>query len=226
MRRGGWLSVMIVAGVTATSLILSAGNTSPSRHADIQLSGPQISGGMSLAEALATRRSQRSFQDRPLSREQVSQLCWAAQGVTDKERGKRTAPSALALYPMHVFVVDGSGAYEYLPREHGLRGMDLEDALGRLRAAAGQASVASAPLSMVIAMEPAILEEKCGANAERYSLLEAGHVAQNVLLQATALGLASVPVGGMNEEKITEALKLPAGVRPVYLLPLGYAAKD
>jgi SagB-type dehydrogenase family enzyme len=176
---------------------------------------------MSLVEALAQRRSQRSFADKPLSSEQIGQLCWAAQGITDEARGLRTAPSAMALYAIQVFVVDGSGLYEYVPSSHLLRRLDLEGALQKLRSAAGQKAVGSAPVSMILAMDPGRLEARCPEKAERYSLLEAGHVAQNVLLQATALKLVSVPMGGVDETKLGEALNLPTGLRPVYVLPLG-----
>ncbi len=226
MRRSRWLLSIIVAGLIATPLMLSADNSLPSGRSEIRLPDPEVSGGMSLTESLGKRRSHKSFQEKPLSQDHISQLCWAAQGITNKKSGKRTAPSAMALYPMHVFVVDADGAYEYQPQEHALHTMNVEDAVGRLRAAVGQASVKSAPLCMVLAMEPDRLKPRCGKNAERYSLLEAGHVAQNVLLQAAALGLGSVPVGGIDEGKVSEALSLPAGIRPVYVLPLGYPVKD
>jgi SagB-type dehydrogenase family enzyme len=180
---------------------------------------------MALTEALAKRRSARSFQNKPLSRDQVSQLCWAAQGITDRQSGKRTAPSAHALYAMHVFIVDTDGAFEYRPEDHSLQKMTVEDAFARLRTAAGQDSVKSAPACMVLAIEPDRLKTRCGEKAEQYSLLEAGHVAQNVLLQATALGLVSVPAGGIDERKVGEALNLPPGIRPVYALPIGSPAR-
>lgn len=89
-----------------------------------------------------------------------------------------------------------------------------------------QPSVRSAPICLVVAMDVARLTAKFKEHAERYCLLEAGHIAQNVLLQATALGLAGVPVGGADETKTSAALKLPERLRPVYLLPVGYPAKE
>jgi SagB-type dehydrogenase family enzyme len=193
---------------------------------EIRLPAPQTTGGMSLAEALAKRRSQRSFQDKPLSAAQISQLCWAAQGITEPERGHRTAPSAKALYPIHVFVVDKKGTWEYSPKNHGLIRTAGLETFDELKSAIGQSSVRTAPVFMVLAMEPAILETKLPKGAERYSFLEAGHVAQNVLLQATAVNLVSVPIGGIDEDKVAAALDLPAGQRPVYVLPLGYSSEQ
>jgi SagB-type dehydrogenase family enzyme len=179
-------------------------------------------GGMSLTEALAKRRSCSSYADRPLTPAQLGQLCWAAQGITEPLRGLRTAPSAMALYAIRVYIVDAAGLREYMPKGHLLRTLRTDNVFADLRVAIGKpAGLGGAPAAMVVAMHLAPMEERAGARAERYALLEAGHVAQNVLLQATALGLGSVPVGGLDEAKVAAALGLPDGIRPVYVLPLG-----
>jgi SagB-type dehydrogenase family enzyme len=224
MTRSSILVWASLAFVFASPFILSAA-THPQSDGTIAVPLPQArtEGGMSLTEALATRRSHRSFDGRPLSVEQISQLCWAALGITDKQGGLRTAPSALKLYAVRVYFVDGRGASEYMPESHALQGLELDAAVERLRATLGNGSLREAPAFIVLAIDPGRLQPRCGEKAERYSLLEAGHVCQNVLLQATALGLASVPVGGIDEAKAAEALKLPSAVRPVYAIPLGYA---
>ncbi len=178
---------------------------------------------MGLAEVLKRRRSRREFSGKSLSLAQVAQLCWAAQGITDDIQGFRTAPSAGALYPITVFVVDTNGVYEYEPAGHALRQAAAGDLRGKLQAAAlDQPCVGEAPLCLVIAVDVARTASKYGSRAERYCLLEAGHVAQNVLLQATALGLAGVPVGAFDHRRVASTLALPPNLRPVYLLPLGY----
>ena len=189
---------------------------------DIVLPPPSPMGGMSLTEALATRRSVRAFTDKAVTMEQISQLCWAAQGITDQPSGGRTAPSAKALYAATIYVVKKDGSFEYLPGPHVLRPLGGAEAIGNLRGACWQPSVGSAPMTLVLAINVERLKGRCGKDAEKYSLMEAGHVAQNVLLQATALGLASVPVGGADEAAIARALAIPAPQRPVYLLPIGY----
>lgn len=202
-------------------------DTSPAvQQAEIRLPKPETGRGMSLAEALNKRRSVRSFSDQSLSTEEISQLCWAAQGITQQERGLRTAPSALALFPVRIFVVERTGLSEYQPRSHSLRRLVKGNGLETLRAVAKQGPVASAPFCMILTIDVQRMVPRCGDRAERYSLLESGHIAQNVLLQATALGLASVPVGGVDEAKISMTMKLPAGLRPVYLLPIGHAKRN
>jgi SagB-type dehydrogenase family enzyme len=224
--RRGMLRAAICA--TAAGLVMLPGTittraTPESPPEDVALPPPVTTGGMSLNEALSRRRSQREFTGRGMTPEQLSQLCWAAQGITEPVKGLRTAPSALALYSVAVYVVNAQGIFEYLPKTHVLRRLRGAEAMPELRAAMNAPSASTAPVCMVLAMDTGPLETRAGRQAERYCLLEAGHIAQNILLEATALGLASVPVGGMDESKVAAALKLPANRRPVYVLPIGYA---
>lgn len=223
--------IVMLMGLTALLSIWRAARTPrpPSPPGDagevIRLPRPQLADHMSVAEALAQRRSQRAFADTSLSPEQVAQLCWAAQGITDTQEDKRTAPSAGALYPLSVLVVDQTGVYSYEPGPHALRQVIAGDLRGALQAAAhDQSCVGAAPLCLILIMDVARTANRYGSRAERYCLLEAGHVAQNVLLQATALGLAAVPVGAFDDHKVATLLHLSAKLRPVYLLPVGYPA--
>jgi SagB-type dehydrogenase family enzyme len=119
--------------------------------------------------------------------------------------------------------VDESGVYEYEPGRHALHPTLASDLRAKLQAAAlDQPCVGEAPLCLVISIDVGRTASKYGGRAERYCLLEAGHVAQNVLLQATALGLAGVPVGAFEDQRIAALLELPPNLRPVYLVPLGY----
>lgn len=225
----GGRKVSVWAAALVAGAVLAAGGLTAEVGDDKAVAGgeamalpaAQTSGGMALTEALAKRRTIRTLESRPLSAEQVAQLCWAAQGITQSEQGFRTAPSALHLYPLTAFVVDARGAYEYQPKAHALRRLE-EVTPEQFKKAAGQEAVTAAPVCLVLAIDVEHMKPRCGDKAEQYSLLEAGHVAQNVLLQATALGLGAVPVGGLDEKKVAEAMKLPARLRPVYLLPVGY----
>lgn len=216
-----WMCIAVATVFVGPVVLYSASRPADTDKALTQLPQPQTRGGMTLAEAIATRRTIRSFGAASLTAEQVGQLCWAAQGITDREQGLRTAPSALKLYAIRVYVIDGAGAYEYIPQSHALQALGIADAPGRIRACIGSEALRAAPVIMILAMEPERLRARCGEKAERFSLLEAGHVCQNVLLQATGLGLAAVPVGGLDEAKAAEALGLPEGVRPVYAIPVG-----
>jgi len=183
---------------------------------------PAVSGDVSLEAALAGRRAVREFSDRPLAAAELGQLLWAAQGITDP-RGYRTAPSAGALYPLEIYVATAGGLYHYQPARHALAvvgGSDVRQAL--YEAALRQEAVSRAPAVFVIAAVYERTAVKYGAErSPRYVHLEAGHAAQNILLQAVALGLGAVPIGAFDDGAIQEAMGLPAEEQPLYLIPVG-----
>lgn len=202
----------------------SAADGAPSEVARVTpLPAPVLSGGESLAEALAERRSVRSFADETLTTSQLGQLLWAAQGITSPQ-GYRAAPSAGALYPLEVYVVTASGVYHYEPDGHLLAVRSEGDRRQALYAAAlRQEPVREAPAVFVVTAVYARTATKYGAErSPRYVHLEAGHAAQNLLLQAVALELGAVPIGAFQDQEVQEALGLPADREPLYLIPVGY----
>jgi len=208
------LVLMVVAGV------LAGGGTG---QGEVKaLPPPHKAGGLALEEAIAERRSVRAFLDEPLTHEEVGQLCWAGQGITDPRGHFRAAPSAGALYPLELYVVSAGGVDHYEPQKHRLKRHRSGDRRGAVQEAAlHQDSVGQAPACFVIAAVVERTARKYGPRAERYCFIEAGHVAQNLLLQATSLGLGGVPVGAFSDKKVARALDLPQGQRVLYLVPMG-----
>jgi SagB-type dehydrogenase family enzyme len=189
------------------------------------LPSPRLEGEMSLEEAIARRRSVREFGVEPLSWEEISQLLWSAQGITDP-RGLRAAPSAGALYPLEVYVAVAEGAYHYLPQKQALKLVTERDLRHDLwEAGLRQDVLRQAPAIFVIAAVYERTEAKYGDRAERYVQMEAGHAAQNLLLQAVALDLGAVSIGAFYDEQVADALGLPADHRPLYLIPVGHARR-
>lgn len=187
----------------------------------IELPPPQKTGGLPLNEALARRRSHREFAAKELTGEQVSQLCWSGQGISS-EGGLRTAPSAGALYPVTLLLADRRGVWEYRPESHSLASRRDEDVRKQLQTAAlGQEMIGEAPACFIVAIDVSRTAEKYGKRAERYCLIEAGHVAQNLLLTATSQGLAAVPVGALDESRASSILGLPSRLEAIYLIPVG-----
>ncbi len=194
----------------------------------IALPKPRARGDVSVERALAQRRSIRAFADDPLPLAAVAQLLWAAQGVTDGGRGFRTAPSAGALYPLEVYLVAGAvsgigaGIYRYDPSAHQLRfraGGDLRSAVAR--AALEQHWVADAPAILVLAAVYQRSVRQYGERAARYVHMEVGHAAQNVYLQAGALGLGTTLVGAFHDRRLARVLGLPEDHEPLALMPVG-----
>jgi len=188
----------------------------------IELPQPNLKGTVTLEEALAERRSVREFTGDPLTVEELSQLLWATQGITDPQ-GYRTAPSAGALYPLEVYVITSEGIYHYDPSRHRLTLHQPGDFRPGLHAVAlRQGPVLTAPVVFVITAVYERTEAKYGKErSPRYVHLEAGHAAQNLLLQAVALDLGAVPIGAFIDEKVKEALALPYNHQPIYVIPVG-----
>ena len=196
-------------------------------HGVVALPEPHRTGEMSLEAALARRRSVRDYAATPVSIAAVSQLLWAAQGITASE-GRRTAPSAGALHPLETYVVAGAvvelapAVYHYDPRSHRL----LLRTAGDLRRALADAAfeqdwLAEAPAVIGLGAVPERSEHKYGRRALRYVHIEVGHAAQNVCLQAVALGLGTVVVGAFQDRVVHDVLCLASDVRPIALLPVG-----
>jgi SagB-type dehydrogenase family enzyme len=194
----------------------------------IALPTPRLEGSLSFEAALARRRSVRAFAARPLTPKQLGQILWAAQGITGRRWPMRTVPSAGGLYPLEIFVVAGqvegleAGIYRYRPSGHGLarvRSGDQRRALAR--AALGQGWIAQAPVTVAIVGIEARTAVKYGRRAERYMLMEAGHAAQNVYLQAQSEGLGTTAVGAFRDSAVQALLGMSADETPLYLLPVG-----
>ncbi len=187
----------------------------------LALPAPRLESDVSLEEALARRRSVRAYSGEPLTLEEIGQLLWAAQGTTD-ERGYRTAPSAGALYPLELYAATDSGLYHYLPRGHEAEKRRIEGwRVPLCQAALSQDAVCQASAVFVVTAVYERTEAKYGQRAERYVWLEAGHAAQNLLLQAVALDLGAVPIGAFYDDQVRAALSLPAEHEPLYLISVG-----
>lgn len=193
----------------------------------IDLPKPRQKSNISLEEALTKRRSIREFSSEALTLKELSQLLWAAQGVTEPSGG-RTAPSAGALYPLRVYLVVGSvknltaGVYRYEPMKHQIikvRDGDLRESLSE--AALGQPWVKNAAVNFVIIAVYETTTKKYGERGVRYVHMEAGHVAQNILLQTVALELGAVPVGAFYDSEVKKVLGLKENEQPLYIIPVG-----
>lgn len=193
-----------------------------SERETIPLPSPRTEGPLSLEAALARRRSIRSFTDEPLTLDEIAQLLWAAQGIT-RDWGGRTAPSAGALYPLEVSIVTDQGAYHYVPAEHAIVTVAQDDLRPAIwEAGLKQDPLAEAPATVVITAVYERTRPRYSERAELYVHLEAGHAAQNILLQAVALDLGAVPIGAFYEDEVANALALPTDHIPLYLIPVGH----
>jgi SagB-type dehydrogenase family enzyme len=182
----------------------------------------------SVEQALLGRRSVREYRNEPLTLTEVSQLLWAAQGITELRRGFRTAPSAGALYPLEVYVVISNvegvaiGVYKYRPPEHEIvkvRDGDVRDEL--TAAALGQTWVGDGSVVIVFSAVYERTTQKYGDRGIRYVHMEAGHAAQNVYLQAVSLNLGTGVVGAFKDDEVRSILNMSDEENPLYIMPVG-----
>lgn len=198
----------------------------------IVLPEPSYEGDISVEAALLQRRSVWSYTDEALTLPEVAQLLWAAQGINGPG-GRRTAPSAGALYPLEVYLVVGNvagleaGVYRYEPQPHELvRILSGEQREALSQAALDQSNVREGAIDVVITAIYERTTQKYGERGIRYVHLEAGHAAENMYLQAVSLGLGMVVVGAFHDDQVQEVLNLPEDAEPLYIIPVGRKAND
>jgi len=199
------------------------------------LPAPRTDGETSVEEALASRRSHRQFEQTALSQEQISQILWSAYGVTYpgegafQRGGLRTAPSAGALYPLEIYIVIGNvdgidpGVYKYISEDNIIELVVAGDIREELAdAALGQTMVRDAPATVFFSAVFERTTERYGQRGTSFVYIEVGHSAQNVYLQAEALGFGTCAIGAFTADRVRELLNLPENEEPLYLMPVGH----
>ena len=193
----------------------------------MKLPEPRYESNISIEETLLERRSVRGYKNEALTIADISQLLWAAQGITN-DYGMRTAPSAGALYPLEVYVVAGNvtgltaGIYRYASDGHEISQLSSGDKRAELaRAALNQSFIGDAPVSFVFTAVYERTTGKYGERGIRYADMEAGHAAENLLLEGVALGIGAVTVGAFDDAQVKRVMGLPGNETPLYIIPAG-----
>jgi SagB-type dehydrogenase family enzyme len=193
---------------------------------EISLPAPILKSQKSFEEILSTRRSRRSFKEGAISLKELSCILWASQGITSKD-GKRTVPSAGALYPLEIYVVAGEneslepGIYHYDTPNHKLVKVVDKDKRKELNSAtrAGRTYIENAPLSIVITAIYDRTTKKYDQRGIRYVHIEAGAVCQNIYLQAESLNLSTFAIGAFDDSEVKKVLQTDAD--PILIMPIG-----
>jgi len=201
----------------------------------VDLPEPQITGNMSVEQAIWGRRSVRRYTNEALTLQDISQLMWAAQGITDQETKFRAVPSAGRTFPLEVYLSVGrdgvkglnEGVYHYNPFNHSLEqilGNDVRPELSQ--AANGQPWVKEAPVSIIITgnYQKMIDKYKDEKLSTRFVDMEAGHAGQNIYLIAESRNLATVAVASFWDDRVRQILRIPDNEKTPYIYPVGYSA--
>lgn len=198
---------------------------------NISLPKADIKSNVSVESAMNTRRSRREFLPQPLTLKQVSQMLWAAQGLTS-DWGGRTVPSAKSTYPLGVYLiankVDGleAGEYQYIPGDrtpvHALKPIKKVDLQKAIYEQLNQNSFKNAPAIIVITGNMEKMKEAMGGVQSDVAVyLEAGHAGQNLYLQSESLKLGMVVVASFNETRMRELITIPQSETMIYMVPFG-----
>ena len=224
-----------VASLFALSTAFGQVKAIPQKPDKRRLPKPRLRGEASLEELIGKRRTVREFAPTPLTLRQLSQVLWAAQGITNRENGFRAVPSAGALYPLELYVACGEnsvkglngGLWRYDPKEHSIVQAGTLDRRKLIALHSHhQMWAAAAPITLVIACEYARTTKKYGERGVSYVHYEAGNASQNVYLQAEALGLCTAIIGAFSNRDVKAAMALPESQEPLLLMPLGYKAAE
>ncbi len=208
-------------------MVLLTGLATPSGEGIIILPHLEEDSGVTVVEAIEHRRSVRSYSGDPVSLPQLARLLYCAQGLTSP-RGFRAAPSAGATYPMTLYVVAEEveglepGIYVFSPDEMSLETLKKGSFLQELsEAALGQPCISEAALAVVMVADCSATTNIYGERGFMYVYMEAGHISQNIYLQATAMDLGTVAVGAFIDDALAGLLELETGLTPLYIMPVG-----
>lgn len=197
----------------------------------IDLPEPQISLEPRLMSTIKNRESMRSFGESPLILPELANLLWAGQGTTHATTGKRlrTAPSSGAHHPYTLYVnahasacleLD-TGVYSYSPARHRLSLHHEGPTTTVEDVCQGQQAILKSKLVILLAADFADTRDEFPDLGDQFVYTEGGHIAQNILLTATAMDLAACPIGLFPTEEMNKAFALPDRHDAVYLVALG-----
>ncbi|GAA5819450.1 MAG: SagB/ThcOx family dehydrogenase [Methanobrevibacter sp. CfCl-M3] len=199
----------------------------------IKLPQPQIKGNVSVEEAIQKRRSIRSYSSTPLTLEDISQLMWVAQGITDSNRNYRTVPSGSHTFGLEIYILIGDntvnnlekGLYHYNPFNHTLEQLTKEDLRLKLSEASdSQQWVEKAQVDIIITGNYQKVMDKYydEVTSARFINNEAGHAGQNIYLESTSRNLGTVAIGSFDDKKIHHILPIPSIEKTIYVYPVGH----
>ncbi len=221
-------TVLVILTITP-KILTGAARLQEATSAEMIIKLPEIEydSDFSIEKSLLKRRSIRRYKDEPLKISEVSQLLWAAQGITNN-RGLRTAPSAGALYPLEVYIIVGNvhelqpGIYKYKPQEHEIHMLMEGDRRKDIcNASLGQSCVENGAIVIIFSAVYERTTRKYQERGIRYVYMEVGHAAQNVYLQAESLNLGTVVVGAFYDDEIKRIMNMPDEENPLYIMPVG-----
>lgn len=211
----------LVASIVLTLMHISPTTIYTQEIKSIQLLKPQMDGGRPLMQVLKDRRSMRAFSTEKLPMQVLSNMLWAACGVNRPNSGKRTAPSAMNMQEIDIYVATADGLYLFDAKAHMLKPVLAED----IRAMTGtQSFVQEAPVNLIYVADLSrmwLLSD----SKDFYSAANTGFISQNVYLYCASEGLATVVRGLVDRPALAKVMKLRRDQKVILVQSVGYPKK-
>lgn len=198
----------------------SSGATTPSSDI-IKLDLPDLNNKVSLMEAFQNRKSTRNFAKQAVSKQDLSNLLWAAGGI-NRKNGGRTVP---LLGDIGIYVAMQTGVYLYQPKDHSLKQIISEDIRHQI---SDQSTVKKAPMVFIYAIDddsfPAFMSKamKEAHGMDFYYGNQTAYSTQNVYLYACSNNMNAVVIGGFNRDFVDEKLMFEDSRNAYLIQPIGY----
>jgi len=196
----------------------------------IELPTKRLNEQISLAKTLEKRSSCRYFNEESLTLQDLSNILWAAQGITDKRYSlRRTVPSAGAVYPIEMYISirkEGvheldKGIYRYISETHSLEKVSESDITEDLsNACYNQEFITKASFNILLASNNQRTRELYNERGDRYVMMEAGSITQNIYLEAVESNLGTVFIGAFDDALIKSLFGIEK-LMPLAIMPVG-----
>jgi len=189
----------------------------------IQLTKPETKSSFSVEQALDKQRNILQFTNQPIERNDLGQLAWAGLGTIKFQTDLSAITSPGQAFPIQLYLATQEGVFLYQTGNHSLEQIQDNDVRGDLAGTTKiPSTVATAGCDIIVTGSIKAAQPILGNKARNYFLLEAGHIAQNIQLQAVSLGLGSTTIGDFDTRRINRFLRFPRNVEVLYLICVGH----
>ena len=179
---------------------------------------PDTSGGLPLMQTLKERKSSRSFADKPVSPQILSNLLWAAFGI-NRPDGRRTAPSAMNWLEIDIYIASQKGLFIYDAQSNSMRLLSRYDIRGTTGT---QDFVKTAPVNLIYVADMSEVRSVSKENEDLWVGADCGFIAQNVYLFCASEGLVCVVRGSINKKELANAMNLRPDQKIILAQSVGY----
>jgi SagB-type dehydrogenase family enzyme len=200
-------------------MAIAAGNPDST---NIALPKPQMDKGKPLMQVLKERKSSREFSPQKISDQDLSNILWAGFGINRPETGGRTAPSAMNMQEIDLYVTLEQGCYRYDAKSNTLVRVASKD----LRPLAGkQAFVKDAPANIIFVADYSRMKKSSSNDPKSYLIADAAFISENMYLYCASEGLATVVRASIDKPELAKALQLRQDQEIIFGQTVGYPKK-